>query len=239
MLKFNKKEKPMIEFISNIPFLSEIDNDILPKPANNFIPDWWKNVPFTDGKVRQCPAFPDLFSSGYIIPMWADTIFYYNSETKECRWQIGGVNSPFGLNVFHQSQFIDHFNHNFMGNKTVAVFQLVNPWTIRTPKGYSVMQLPVFYNLNSDYAALPGTYDGNLVHTDKIEMCYFSDKKEIFIPKGTPIAQIIPYKKIQIGHIVREANKNDFDIMNKNNLKRSVMFKNFYAQNRDRGEKIE
>jgi len=238
---FKKKEQPVIEFISKIPFLKDVDG-VAPVAANRFIPDWWFDTPFSlpsDEKhysdsrtVRQCPAFPDLFHSGYVLPMWADTTLYFNSKTKQWRWRCGSSPSPFKINFFEPHQFTDNTTYAFKSISASAIFQFENPWTIRTTKGYSLFQFPLFYHFNKDFSVLPGVYDPYSAETDKLEIAYFADDKEIFIKKGTPLVQYIPYKKEKVEAIIRDENENDRLIYQKKFIDRATSFKSWYAKNR-------
>lgn len=238
---FEKKENPTIEFISKIPFLKDVE-DVAPVPANKFIPEWWFNTPFSldlDEKhfsesriVRQCPAFPDLFHSGYILPMWADTTLYFNSKTKAWRWRCGGSPSPFKINIFQPHQFTDHTSYILQSKKATAIFQFENPWTITATKGYSVFQFPLFYHFNEEFSTLPGVYDPYSAETDKLEVAYFADDKEIFIKRGTPLVHYIPYKKENVKLIVRDETELDKKIYQKKFIERATTFKSWYAKNR-------
>lgn len=238
-----KKNNPKVEFISRIEFLKDIE-EIRPQPANKFIPQWWKEMPWdknldqakyrAEGSfVRQCPMFPDLFSSGYILPMWADTTLFYKDG--EWRWKCGAVGSPFNITIFHPEQFLDNSEYKMNGVNATALFQLHNPWQIKTSKGYSLMQLPLFYHFNNEFSAMPGIYDSHIINTDKLEIAYYGDGKEIFIKKGTPLAQFIPYKKEKIDFVVRDITEQDEKDKLRLDIKRLTTFKNWYGQNRNRG----
>jgi hypothetical protein len=238
---FKSKEKPVIEFISRYKFLKDIE-EITPAPAQKFIPEWWRNAPYSlseskynmqDGLVKQCPMFPDLFSSGYILPMWADTVISLKNNTWSAK--CGKPDSPFQVNIFQNHEFLDYTDYKFNGFNARAVFQFVNPWQIKTPKGYSVFQFPLFYHFNNDFSVLPGTYDGNTVEADKLEIAYFGNEEEIFIKRGTPLVQYIPYKKEKIDYLIRDSNQDDEDIFLKKRIDGLTMFKSFYGQNRNRG----
>lgn len=242
---WKKKEKPILEFIARIPELTDVE-DIQPVPASKFIPKWWKNMPYANDLdvnsirpesqlVKQCPAFPELFSSGYILPMWADTTLYYDDTSGMYQWRCGNLTSPFVIQIFRPDQFKDHVPYTFEGSKIVAVWQFVNPWEIRTSKGYSLFQLPLFYHFNDDYSVLPGTYDGFNVETNKLEVAFFANKKEIFIKKGTPLVQYVPFKKSTVDLVVREQTNEDIKRRLKMGIQRQTMFKSWYAQNRNRG----
>jgi hypothetical protein len=109
---FKKNKKPSIEFIATVKGLSGIE-EISPSQSNKFIPQWWRDAPYeyVDGdryrpkarNVKQCPAFPDLFASGYILPMWADTTLFYDDETDQWSVRCGAEWSKFGINIFTYS----------------------------------------------------------------------------------------------------------------------------------------
>ena len=68
----------------------------------------------------------------------------------------------------------------------------------------------------------------------KIEVGYFTDDKEIFIKRGTPLVQYIPYKKIDASLVVREFNNEDVKRSDKFHIRAQSTFKNWYGQNRRR-----
>ena len=53
------KNKDKITFVSIVPGLDMI-KELQPKPAKNFIPEWFRQIPSdrTD-TVKVCPSFPD------------------------------------------------------------------------------------------------------------------------------------------------------------------------------------
>lgn len=233
-------DKPKIEFVAKISGLSEI-KEILPFSSKTFIPEWWKNTPYdisdqvdkfrpNSRSVRQCPAFPDLFSSGFILPMWADTTIYFNKETQSWSWRCGSKDSPFNISYIDNELFIKHSKYSYNGKSSTAIFQFEIPWQIKVSKGYSVFQMPLFY-FNNDFSILPGTFD-SITNQDKLEVVYFGNDVEIFIKKGTPLVQYIPYKKTNYDLVIREMTETDRFNSNIDFLQRATMFKNWYAQNR-------
>jgi len=64
----NLFKKPSLEFISLVPGLASI-KEIQPKPAKDFIPQWWKNLPSTTDErgintFKKCPMIPELYDRG-------------------------------------------------------------------------------------------------------------------------------------------------------------------------------
>jgi len=223
----------------------EDQEGVLPYQANKNIPEWWKNAPYdsdmNDYKyqpksmyVRRCPAFPDLFSSGYILPMWADTVIYFNKSNSEWRWKCGLKESPFKINIFEKKSFTSYGKYYLNGLNVNAIFQFESPWIIKASEGVSIFQMPIFYNESDHYGVMPGIFDADLTAQSKIEVGYFTDDKEIFIKKSTPLVQYIPYKKINTELIVRGFTEEDKRHENKFHIRSVSTFKNWYAQNRRR-----
>jgi hypothetical protein len=105
----------------------------------------------------------------------------------------------------------------------------MNPWGIRTPKGYSILILPPLHREKEIFTILPG-----IVDTDK----YYSEINFVFvvndpnfvglIPQGTPIAQIIPFKRDSWN--MKIGNKDDIKMREKVNELLSGVFFNRYKK---------
>ena len=234
----------LIEFIATIPGLED-QKDILPYESDKSIPEWWRSAPYDSNIeeskyqpesmfVRRCPAFPDLFSSGYILPMWADTTIYFNKKNYEWRWRCGQKESPFIIDFFDGKAFSDYGKYYLNGLKANAIFQFHSPWMIRSSENISIFQFPIFYSDTDGFGVMPGTFDADLTAQMKIEVGYFFDEKEVFIKKGTPLVQYIPYQKINSELIIRGFTEEDRKHLNKFNVRSISSFKNWYSQNRRR-----
>jgi len=203
----NNKNK--IEFICTKPGLESVE-EVIPKPANKFLPDWWKNIPiakFNDGNVKNCPSFPDFFSSGYVVPMWMDSLIKYEEKTEE--WSTQSSTSLDNWTIHPNHQFVDHVSPNVFGVNGNFVFKAVCPWKVITPKGWSVLQLPLFYHFNMEWSVLPGIIDTDVHHQINQQVLYHGNGKEIFIPRGTPFAMYIPFKREKTKLVTRLFNDKD------------------------------
>ena len=220
-----KDQDVQVEFFTSVPGLSKIE-ECLPKPAKSFLPEWWKNVPShsklnnlkesvvaQNMTAKQCPSFVDYFSQGYIVPMWADTTLKYNEKSQEWTWRCGAQNSPFKIEVHPNSQFIDYAPASFKGSPASFVFKLVSPWQIKTPKGYSVLSLPLFFHFNEDISAVPGVTDTDYFYVVNQQVLYHGKGQEVFIPRGTPLVQIIPFERKKYSLKIEEYNEEFSDAM--------------------------
>jgi hypothetical protein len=212
---FKKAFKPKIEIYSTVKGLEEIE-EARPQPSNKFIPSWWKDMPKQESypavqTVKVCPSFPEYFSQGIVVPMWADTTLIYDEMTTEWKWTSGmpSRGNPFTVETHPPAQFTQYVKPTFQGEKGNFVFKFNSPWRIRTPKGYSVLQLPLYYHFNNEFSVLPG-----VIHTDfhteiNQQVVYYGKGKEIFIKRGTPLVQYIPFKRTKFDYVVRSMSPND------------------------------
>jgi len=182
----------------------EVSEEYAPKPASSFIPTWYKELEsYIDGKkapdgnagttgtVKRCMPVFDAITTGYIIVSPAD-VYVSQKENEE------GTMSPYyewanhALIQFHPvAQAPNHPNRN--GNPYP---KWINPWAITTPPGYSVLFTQPFHR-ESVFTILPGVVDTD-TYTASVNFPFVLNEPNTFeglIPAGTPIAQVIPFKR--------------------------------------------
>lgn len=235
------KSQPIMQIVSTVKGLSKIEES-LPKPAIKYLPEWWKNTPHVSqdvfahnpfgGNVKNCPSFPDYFSQGVVIPMWVDSVISYDQETEEWGWKT--ANADFSWGYHPKEQYMDYVDHNYLGSKPRATFKANSPWRVITKPGYSVLQLPVFYHFHEDFTVLPGIVDTDMAHQINPPVLFMSDKKDIFIPRGTPFVQYIPFKREELILEVRDASEEDRQLFDQLRLESSLQFpgSKFYINKR-------
>ena len=199
-MRFGKSDK--IQFISTVEGLESIE-DCLPRPAKNFIPKWFKDIPSQVDDaitVKNCPSFPDYFSQGYIVPMWSDVKMKFENKTP--KFELSA--RRFSFDIHGNQQMLDYKKASFNGIEGQFVFKANCPWRIITPPGWSVLQLPLFYHFNQEWSVLPGIIDTD-IHTEiNQQVLYHGDGKEITIKCGDPFVLYIPFKRSnKLKHEVR------------------------------------
>jgi|688.fasta_scaffold430201_1 hypothetical protein len=231
-----KKNKPYIEFVSTIEGLEKIE-ELAPKSAKKYIPDWLKNMPNDGSKtVKICPSFPDLFSAAYVIPMWQDTMIKYDKVLDKWDTVTGTITE---INFHSNNQMLDYVEASFQGVNGSLIFKTNCPWRIFTPPGYSVLQIPMFYHFNKDWSVLTGIIDTDIYHESNQQILYHGDGKEVFIPRGTPLAMYIPFKRDKFNlnnRFQTEEEKKDFDI-NDLNFKSMTFSTGYYRSLQRRRDK--
>jgi hypothetical protein len=184
----------IIKFIDTLG----IDELSRPVPASKLLPDWYKNTksyiggekkPTGDGgtaaTIKRCIPVFDVMSAGYIITSPADVFVSIKNNAQWFEW------SNFGLISFHPiEQAPEHPDR-----KPFPYPKWMNPWAITTPKGYSTLFVQPFHR-ESIFTILPGIVDTDQ-YTAPVNFPFVINDPafEGLIPKGTPIAQVIPFKR--------------------------------------------
>ena len=225
-----KRKQPKISFVSTVPGLENIE-DARPRPAGEFLPKWWKDMPKVDpdtgmGTIRVCPALPDFFNDGYIMPMWADTTIKYDEKEDTWTTYSGKNGQEFAWSIHYNEQALKHASFKTFGQAASFVFKAASPWKIITPKGWSVYQLPVFYHFDNDFSVMPGTRDTDIYHNINAQVLYFGDGKEITIKQGQPFAQFIPFKRSKLESEVRYKTPEDERLFQTEQLRHATIFNN-------------
>jgi hypothetical protein len=169
-----------------------------PQPASFFIPNWYKNLQsYTSGKkitdgnggttatVKKCIPVFDAITAGYIIFLPADIMVSLKEGHQYFEW------ANFGLISFHPiEQAAGH-----PAQKPYQYPKWNNPWSIKTSKGYSTLFVQPFHR-ESVFTILPGIVDTD-IYTAPVNFPFVINDPEFegLIPKGTPIAQVIPIKR--------------------------------------------
>lgn len=180
-----------------------VDDQYKPQPSLALIPDWYKKTESyiggekkpagdanTTATVKRCMPVFDAFTSGYILITNVD-IYVSKKENPEGKTEDWYEWANQGAITFHSREQIPL--HPKV--TTTAVPKWINPWGIKTPRGYSTLFVPPFHR-ESPFSALPA-----IVDTDKynppvnIPFVLTDPKFEGLIPAGTPIVQVIPFKR--------------------------------------------
>lgn len=171
----------------------------------------------TTGTIKRCMPVFDAINTGYIIKTPVDVyvsqkeIEYKNKEyfeetgkdkllTEEEIEQKGLSRTlpyyewaNFGMIQFHAvEQAPNHPNRN--GHSQVYP-KWINPWAITTPPGYSVAFVQPWHR-ESAFTILPGIVDTD-TYTAPVNFPFVLNDVtwKGLIPAGTPIAQVIPFKR--------------------------------------------
>jgi hypothetical protein len=233
---FLREDKYKVEIFTPFEYLYDIE-ECRPKPAKFFFPEWWKDMPLTFKKnndniktAKTCPSFVQFYNQGFVIPMWCDTILRRESDNS-FTWQTS--TDKFSWDFHLNDQLLDYTN---IKNTNSTVMKANSPWYVKTSKGVSLYQMPLFYNFNKDYTVLPGVINTEFHHEINQQVLYTSDKDEVFIKRGDPFAWYIPFERQEFNFDVRAADQKDKDNILLSGARIFTKFSGSYKrENKDRG----
>ena len=233
--------------MSKIEFTCQEKDRFYPKPIpiSEVIPDWWRKMSrdapvsqtytnVSNLTVKACIPFLDTLRTGYCIPMWCDMAVGVDADDNamvEWRPQRPETNlvEPRSWDGFTNP----HTGTGLPGTEEVDkpnAFIFISPWQITTPEGYSCLLMPV---LNAN---LPLQFSAGIVNTDTyhntINFPFFVKSKwRGIIKKGTPLIQVIPFKRDEWEHEVRVRTKEDQEGFEKTRADIDYQFHSGYLEN--------
>jgi len=192
--------------IINFYPVKEYYDEIFDKPVSSkdIIPQWYRNQNrYTDGvkvlipetgtyntTIKACMPIFDLMTAGYIIKTPADIHVSINED--------GSPNFSWAINDYtciesHGPLQYDSFK---IPNEFHQIgFKFINPWITQTPKGYSSIFMSPILRDDLPFQSLPAIVDTDN-HPIPVNFPFFLRKDfQGIITAGTPMIQIIPFKR--------------------------------------------
>jgi hypothetical protein len=171
-------------------------------PASTQMPEWYKKIPSFRGKekklvinnydtnatVKHCMPFLEAMTAGYFITLWTDLQVTIIDDQPILRW----LETPDPVKF--RDRPVDSLSLVPEGFYAVE-FTWQNPYNLRTPKKYGILLTHPFNRHELPFHTVTGIADaGQTLHSGS--MPFFIKKGfEGIIKAGTPIAQVIPFKK--------------------------------------------
>ena len=180
----------------------------LPKPSSKCIPNWLKSLTKDavdengghGGTVKRCMPFLDAVTSGYVLTAPADLVItgFEVDGVKEWStyWKGGSWEEQDIVQTHHPKQLTGEPLLK-LGN---IPLMMTSFFCIETPKGYSTLFTPVLNNHELSLAGI--TFLSAVVETDnyygEVNLPFLFSNftgEEITIKKGTPLVQLLPFKR--------------------------------------------
>jgi hypothetical protein len=192
--------KPIIEFNISKHVEGIFDK---PEPARNNVPEWWKKQAryHDDGSVtynakgeishtiKRCMPVMDAMTTGYVIKLPSDLVVIQNNGNPEFVWGY----PDWSLIAPHDPEQVSAYPKDDRWHWQPLKF--VNPWAVRTPKGYSCLFTAPLHGDKLPFHILSGVVDTDVFNVP-VNFPFFIEKGfEGTIPAGTPIVQVIPFKR--------------------------------------------
>lgn len=174
-----------------------------PTPAVTQVPEWYKEAPrFTHGNqpmmtnkdqdgnlgLKYCIPFLDTLTTGYIATLWQDMLVERTASGLSFTW----ANDPDIMS-----------GRDGLGFETLPVpaghgekqYVWRQPFSVKVPEGYSVMYTHPLNRYDLPFTTLSGIHDSDSILPPGNFPFFMRDGFEGLIPRGTPLFQIIPFKR--------------------------------------------
>lgn len=201
----------MVKNIKFIPQSEYVDlSESPPVPSYTKIPEWFKSITpeiklsdadllkspsppsRVSGTIKKCIPVMDTLTSGYMICLPQDIEIKIVNDSHLLYW---GTQRPDG-------SFIDPEQPYRLNNFVVPKNYGEHPWRIHsgyiveTPKGYSTLITHPFNRFDLPFLTMSGIVDTDDNNNLDLVITLFFDKEfQGIIEKGTPIAQLLPFKR--------------------------------------------
>jgi hypothetical protein len=180
-----------------------------PTPAyKHNIPDWFRNLPkyaFGSSKffynkgpnltAKSCLPLVDAFTSGYTINLHCDIQVKKENGNIVFTWAYrqNGVPEPVGQRNTNKDAMVCGWD-DIYGYEDLN-FNWFPSWSIKTPPGYSCIFTHPINRVDLPFYTLGGVIDTDGWGDAGNHPFLLKKDWEGIIPKGTPIIQVIPFKR--------------------------------------------
>jgi len=188
-----------------IKFGAQLDWLEKPNPSRVHIPEWYKKVPLwsrsgkpeirSDGgnaTVKSCPPFLDSFLTGYTVELWQDIQIEKSDRNDEINITWGLEEAPVVTN--RDPELTKGFPMPSEYRDIHFIWK--SPYAMQTPKGYSLLITHPLNRLDLPFTTLSAVVDADKYPISDGSIPFFL-KKDFYgiIKKGTPLFQVIPFKR--------------------------------------------
>jgi hypothetical protein len=205
--------------------------DVFPIRTIQNMPQWYKNLKHTTKQktIKGCRPFSDALTAGYILKMPQDFYIKHNytqGDKKDTSYRFPyGIepNAIYDLKLNVNTDVPAMHDIKQLGdkkggcpfiekNKNLPFYKIVNPFMIKTAPGYSCLFTPPLNNRDDRFEIISSIVDTDTFPTYiNFPIIINGDKYpvlETIIKKGTPYAQIIPFKREGWKKEIKETNEN-------------------------------
>jgi hypothetical protein len=185
--------------IKKIVITNNRDYDFYPPtPASKNIPNWYKEMlEYADNKkeatgetgsstIKKCLPIWDAMTAGYILYTQTDIWVKQVDGSPYYSWSS---ENAIGFHSLNQADKHPVSNGN-------PFPKWMSPYSVKTELGYSCLFLPPLHNSNKWFTVFPGIVDTDgYINNVHFPFTLNNVKYEGLIPAGTPMVQIIPFKR--------------------------------------------
>jgi hypothetical protein len=227
--QFTDDGDPIIDFMIQKELYGAIEE---PYPATKNMPDWYKSASselseehLGGNNVASCVPFFDSLTTGWIIPVPVDIEVSIDKETNH-------MNFDWESDIeFVDAHSRETLTKHFPDDHKLAL-QIYHKWAWAVPDGYSVLMTEPFNRMETRWKAMTGMVDADEYMGPVNGSLIWQDfEYEGIIKAGTPLFQVIPFKRdslITEGRVRERTDEEELEVTRTTN---KVLNKNHYYKN--------
>jgi hypothetical protein len=182
-----------------------------PEPAIKALPKWFKDIPrYVNidpnreipsrefGTIRACPAVNDSMTAGYMLYLPGD--IYIDATKEEVTFNVGTFgngsrihDAGFELITAHDPISTKDYRSAFDFHEQSLKWQTY--WGVRTDEGYSTLFTHPFHRNDLPFYCVSAIVDTDKFGTRSPYAFFIKKGFKGIIPRGTPMMQVIPFKR--------------------------------------------
>ncbi len=184
-----------------------------PKPAKDCVPVEFLDLPDSKEKyqineepvsnIKTCLPAMDYMTSGYILfnayelelehfnKQFRDDLKIKTARTVKAEDHESNIYARKALAVYYENA-CPVLNEQ---KKQRCYFKVKTSWSIKTPLGYSCLVIQPFYHPDKRFTIMPAIIDTDTYHLPIPIVGYMHEKTTMRVSPGTPLLQIIPFKR--------------------------------------------
>jgi hypothetical protein len=181
----------------------KLTQEIIDPPKKAEIPEWYKKMPLhsnrgkelriIDGEpnytAKACMPFLDSFMSGYTFNLPCDILVEINAEGNHAIQWNRSFPAPVGARPLDEKLIPSRDKYADWN------FSWITYWGIKLPKGYSALLTHPLNRTDLPFITTSGILDADKWGIWGKQPFSLVEGFQGIIPKGTPIIQIIPFKR--------------------------------------------
>jgi hypothetical protein len=194
--------------LKSIKFIPFGGKQILTEPSVSKIPQWWKDGEseinhsgHSQPGLKSCIPFMEIMMSGYVINAPFDIYIDASNKDKiQISWN-GPQEGDWPSFIQERPKDLGYTIPRPAGHLENH-FVWYSQWSWQVPKGYSVLVTHPFNRFDLPFTTLSGIIDSDTFHGNGKIPFFIKEGFTGVIKEGTPIMQIMPFKREKWKHLI-------------------------------------
>jgi len=186
------------------------------------VPEWWKRLPAStpkkgfemipEGTMKSCNGFTDLYSKGFILPLWTDVAVELSHIENVKIWKYQFADNTSIIQLHDYESFAGMVDPNLYQH-----FKIISPWVLSSKKETPfLMTQPVWTGGDSlcKYVNLPGVVEFKYQYSINVNTMWEyipGQVRQVTLEAGMPLVHLIPLTEDRVEIRCHEISTEEFN----------------------------